>query len=42
MKGYALTGEKMKEIQSVNNARKQLIANGATMEEAMEQINTVA
>jgi Na+/melibiose symporter-like transporter len=42
MKGYALTGEKMKEIQAVNNARKQLIANGATMEEAMEQINTVA
>lgn len=37
MKGYSLTGERMKEIQAVNLARKQGIAQGMTMEEAMEK-----
>jgi len=37
MKGYSLTGEKMKEIQSVNTARKQAIANGMSMQEAMRE-----
>ena len=37
MKGYSLTGDKMKEIQAVNLARKQGIAQGMTMEEAMEK-----
>ena len=36
MKGYSLTGEKMKEIQAVNEKRKEAIANGMTLEEAME------
>lgn len=36
MKGYTLTGEKMKEIQAVNAARKEAIAQGSTLEEAME------
>ncbi len=35
MKGYRLTGEKMKEIQEINTARKQGIANGMSLEEAM-------
>ena len=37
MHGYSLTGEKMKEIQAVNSARKQGIADGMTVEEAMEK-----
>ena len=37
MKGYSLTGAKMKEIQAVNSARKQAIARGMTLEEAMER-----
>ena len=37
MKGYALTGEKMKEIQAVNACRKQAIAGGMSMEEAMQK-----
>jgi Na+/melibiose symporter-like transporter len=41
MKGYTLTGEKMKEIQAVNNARKALLAQGFTMEEVMEKIKTI-
>lgn len=41
MKGYALSGEKMKEIQAVNAARRQAIADGATMQEAMQQITSV-
>ena len=32
MKGYSLTGEKMKEIQAVNGARKKAIASGMTLE----------
>jgi Na+/melibiose symporter-like transporter len=35
MKGYSLTGPRMKEIQAVNNARKAAIAVGMSMEEAM-------
>ncbi len=37
MKGYKLTGAKMKEIQAVNAARKQGIAEGMTLEQAMEK-----
>ncbi len=37
MHGYSLTGEKMKEIQAVNTARKQGIAEGMTIEEAMKK-----
>ena len=41
MKGYTLTGEKMKEIQAVNAKRKEAIANGLTLEEAMEKYQTL-
>lgn len=37
MKGYSLTGAKMKEIQAVNAQRKQAIAQGMSLEEAMEK-----
>lgn len=37
MKGYTLTGDRMKEIQAVNTARKQAVANGMSLEEAMEK-----
>ena len=37
MRKYELTGDRMKEIQAVNNKRKEAIANGMTMEEAMEK-----
>lgn len=37
MKGYTLTGARMKEIQAVNTARKEAIAQGMTLEEAMEK-----
>ena len=37
MHGYSLTGKKMKEIQEVNSARKQGIAEGMTVEQAMEK-----
>ena len=37
MKGYSLTGAKMKEIQSVNSARKVAIAEGMSLSEAMEK-----
>ena len=36
MKGYKLTGDRMKEIQAVNAARKEAIANGLSLEEAMD------
>ena len=42
MKGYALTGEKMKEIQAVNTARKAAIAEGMTMDEAIVKYQTMA
>lgn len=37
MKGYTLTGERMKEIQAVNAERKEGIAQGMSLEEAMEK-----
>ena len=37
MKGYSLTGARMKEIQEVNTKRKQAIAQGMSLEEAMEK-----
>uniref|UniRef100_UPI004055DE70 MFS transporter n=1 Tax=Agathobacter sp. TaxID=2021311 RepID=UPI004055DE70 len=37
MKGYELTGARMKEIQAINGTRKEAIAAGMTMEEAMEK-----
>ncbi|MBQ3030127.1 MAG: MFS transporter [Agathobacter sp.] len=41
MKGYELSGPRMKEIQAINAARKDLVAQGMTLEQAMEQIQTV-
>ena len=41
MKGYSLTGEKMKEIQAVNAVRKEAIAVGMSMEEAMNKWQTI-
>jgi Na+/melibiose symporter-like transporter len=38
MKGYSLTGEKMKTIQAVNAARKEAVAGGMSLEQAMETI----
>ena len=35
MKGYTLTGEKMKEIQAANARRRNAVANGMKLEEAM-------
>lgn len=37
MKGYTLTGERMKEIQEVNAARKEGISKGLSLEEVMEK-----
>ena len=41
MKGYELSGPRMKEIQAINAARKELVAQGKTLEEAMQAIQTV-
>jgi len=41
MKGYILTGDKMKEIQTINAARKQGMEEGMTMEEAMAKWKTI-
>lgn len=41
MRGYELSGPRMKEIQAINAARKELVANGMTLEEAMAKIQTV-
>lgn len=41
MKGYELTGARMKEIQRINARRKDAIAGGMTMEQAMEKWKTV-
>jgi len=41
MKGYELSGPRMKEIQAINAARKELVAQGKTLEEAMKTIQTV-
>ena len=37
MKGYTLTGKRMKEIQEVNAKRRDAIAGGMSLEEAMEK-----
>lgn len=37
MKGYILTGDKMKEIQAVNAKRKEAMAAGMSLEEAMDK-----
>lgn len=41
MKGYELTGPRMKEIQAINAKRKDAIAEGMSLEEAMEKYKTV-
>lgn len=41
MKGYSLTGARMKEIQAVNAVRKDAIAEGMSLEEAMEKWQTL-
>ncbi|MBQ8280297.1 MAG: MFS transporter [Roseburia sp.] len=41
MKGYELSGPRMKEIQAINNVRKDGIAKGMTIEEAMEKWQTI-
>ncbi len=38
MKGYTLTGERMKTIQAVNAARKEAVAGGMSLERAMAEI----
>ena len=42
MKNYELTGARMKEIQTINNKRKEMIAkDGLSLEEAMEKYKTI-
>lgn len=41
MKGYSLTGDRMKEIQAVNAVRREAIINGMSQEEAMEKWKTL-
>lgn len=41
MKGYTLTGERMKEIQSVNACRKDAIADGMSRDEALAKWTTI-
>ena len=41
MKGYSLTGERMKEIRTVNAARKAAVAKGMSVEEAMRTWVTI-
>ena len=41
MKGYTLTGAKMKEIQAVNACRRDAVAKGMKLEEAMDKWQTV-
>ena len=42
MKGYTLTGEKMKEIQAVNACRRDAVAGGMSLEAAMQKWQTLA
>ena len=42
MKGYSLTGEKMKEIQAVNACRRDAVADGMSLEDAMQKYVTMA
>jgi len=37
MKGYELTGDRMKEIQSVNARRREAVERGMSLKEAMEK-----
>ena len=37
MKGYILTGEKMREIQEINRKRKEAIAGGKSLKQAMDE-----
>ena len=41
MKKYELTGPRMKEIQAINAARKEGVAKGMTLEEAMQKWQTI-
>lgn len=41
MRGYTLTGARMKEIQAVNNVRKHAIDNGMSVKEAMAKWQTI-
>ena len=41
MKGYELDGERIKEIQAVNAQRREAIANGMSLEEAMNRFPSV-
>ena len=41
MKNYELTGARMKDIQAINAARKEGVAKGMTLEEAMEKWQTI-
>lgn len=41
MKGYSLTGERMKEVQAVNAVRKNAVSKGMSIEEAMQTWNTI-
>lgn len=41
MKGYHLTGPRMKEIQAINAARKDEVAKGLTLEEAMKKYESI-
>lgn len=41
MKGYTLTGKRMKEIQAINAVRKEGIAQGMSLEEAMKKWKSV-
>ncbi len=40
MKGYSLTGSRMKEIQAVNTRRREAVARGISLEEAMRTITS--
>ena len=41
MKGYELSGPRMKEIQEINKARKEAVASGMTIEQAMSKIRII-
>lgn len=41
MKGYSLTGAKMKEIQAINAVRKDAVAKGMSLEDAMAKWQTI-
>ena len=41
MKGYTLTGAKMKESPAVNACRRDAVAKGMTLEEAMDKWQTM-